>query len=168
MVVLTRPRFWGSGNDPASVRYTWDNGKFDMDKSVLKVAAAVIERDGKILVGQRRKDDSHPFKWEFPGGKVERGETPAGALQRELREELAIDAIIGPEIVRYEHRYPKRSSILLIFYSVTQFQGEPQSLAFEKIEWIPLGGLPALDFLDGDIDFVRRLADGEYRSVMNG
>src|SRR5512133_502339 len=104
--------------------------QFRMEKSVLKVAAAVIEQNGMILVGQRRKFDSHPFKWEFPGGKVERGETPADALQRELTEELGIQASIGPEIVRYEHRYPRRTSILLIFYWVREFTGEPKNLAF--------------------------------------
>ncbi len=132
-----------------------------MDKMILKVAAAVIVRDGKILVGQRRRTDSHPFKWEFPGGKVERGETPAEALERELREELGIHASVGREVIRYEHRYPRRSSILLIFFHVETFVGEPRSLAFEQITWVEPAKLPAMDFLDGDIDFVRRLAAGE-------
>jgi 8-oxo-dGTP diphosphatase len=129
-----------------------------MNRDVLKVAAAVIERDSKILIGQRKRGDSHGLKWEFPGGKVERGESPASGLARELREELGIEATIGQEIVRYEHRYPRRSSILLIFYSVTEFCGEPASLAFEKIVWEAPEKLPSYDFLDGDIDFVRRLA----------
>ena len=135
-----------------------------MDKSVLKVAAAVIERDGMILIGQRRRTDSHPLKWEFPGGKVERGETPSGALERELQEELGIAASVGHEIIRYEHRYPKRSSILLIFYWVTRFTGDPANLAFERIEWVPLKSLPDMDFLDGDVDFVRRLAAGQFQN----
>ncbi len=134
-----------------------------MDKSVLKVAAAVIEQNGMILVGQRRKTDSHPFKWEFPGGKVERGETPAAALERELVEELGIQASIGSEIARYEHRYPRRTSILLIFYWVREFTGEPQNLAFERIMWAPLRDLPGMDFLDGDVDFVKRLASGQFQ-----
>jgi 8-oxo-dGTP diphosphatase len=129
-----------------------------MSREVLKVAAAVIERDAKILIGQRKRGDSHGLKWEFPGGKVERGESPASGLARELREELGIEATIGQELVRYEHRYPRRTSILLIFYSVTEFFGEPASLAFEKIVWESPEKLPSYDFLDGDIDFVRRLA----------
>jgi 8-oxo-dGTP diphosphatase len=133
-----------------------------MFKTVIKVAAAVIERDGRILVGQRKRNDSHALKWEFPGGKVERGETPPVALARELREELAIEAIIGREIIRYEHRYPKRASILLIFYRVTEFTGDPQSLAFEQIAWAPPPELPSYNFLDGDLDFVKRLASGEF------
>ena len=67
-----------------------------MGKPVIKVVAAVIERNGRILVGQRRKSDSHGLKWEFPGGKVERGEKPSAALARELEEELGIQARVGP------------------------------------------------------------------------
>ena len=133
-----------------------------MNRAVIKVAAAVIQRDAKILIGQRKRGDSHGLKWEFPGGKVERGESPASGLLRELREELGIEAVIGQELSRYEHRYPRRTSILLIFYSVTEFSGEPESLAFEKILWESPEKLPGYDFLDGDIDFVRRLAAREF------
>ncbi len=134
-----------------------------MGRPIIKVVAAVIERDGRILIGQRRKTDSHGLKWEFPGGKVERGESPSAALARELEEELGIQARIGPEIVRYSHEYPKRATILLIFFVVTEFSGEPQSLAFERIAWASPEELPTYDFLEGDVDFVRRLAAGEYR-----
>lgn len=134
-----------------------------MARPVIKVVAAVIERNGQILVGQRRKSDSHGLKWEFPGGKVERGEAPVAALARELEEELGIQARVGREIVRYAHEYPKRATILLMFFSVTEFSGEPQSLAFERIVWESPGNLPEYDFLDGDVDFVRRLASGHYR-----
>jgi 8-oxo-dGTP diphosphatase len=133
-----------------------------MNRSVINVAAAVIEREGKILIGQRKRGDSHGLRWEFPGGKVERGESPAEALARELREELGIQAIVGSEIIRYEHRYPRRTSILLIFYRVTEFEGEPRGLAFEEIVWESATKLPGYDFLDGDVDFVRRLAAGEF------
>lgn len=130
---------------------------------MIKVAAALIVRDGKILVGQRKKADSHGLKWEFPGGKVERGESPRDALARELEEELGIQARIGPEVVRYTWSYPKRATILLIFHKVIEFGGEPQSLAFERIEWELPERLPGYDFLDGDVDFVRRLATGEFK-----
>jgi len=126
------------------------------------VAAAVIERsDGRLLIGQRKSDDRHPLKWEFPGGKVERGETPVEALVRELQEELCIHAEIGREIVRYEHRIPNRPPILLIFFKVSSYTGEPQACAFEQIQWEDRERLRGYDFLDGDLDFVQRLARRE-------
>jgi 8-oxo-dGTP diphosphatase len=126
------------------------------------VVAAVIERDGDILVCQRRQGDRHALKWEFPGGKVEPGETPRAALKRELVEELLLDAIIGPEIVRYEYRYPGRSRILLVFHRVNEFAGEPRNRIFEEIRWERRERLPEYDFLEGDRDFVRRLSGGEF------
>lgn len=122
------------------------------------VVAGVIERDGRVLIGQRRARDRHALKWEFPGGKVEPHEDPKGALRRELREELGIDADIGAEIIRYEFQYARRSPILLIFLSVSGYRGEPANDAFEQIKWESRERLPEYDFLDGDLDFVRRLA----------
>jgi 8-oxo-dGTP diphosphatase len=120
----------------------------------------VIIRHGVVLLCQRRRGDSHPLKWEFPGGKVEPGESPASALRRELAEELDIEATIGAEIERYEYAYGGRPPILLIFYRVEEFEGEPASLAFEQIRWEMVGRLVDYDFLEGDFDFVRRLATG--------
>jgi 8-oxo-dGTP diphosphatase len=122
------------------------------------VVAAVIRQAGKILICQRRRDSRHPLKWEFPGGKVESGEDPKAALERELIEELGIHAVIGPEMVRYEYQYPRRSPILLIFYRVDQFQGVSRNEVFEQIRWETPQRLLDYDFLDGDIDFIRRLA----------
>ena len=124
------------------------------------VVAAVIEREGRILIGQRRPGARHPLKWEFPGGKVEPHENPREALKRELREELGIDAMIGPELVRYEFQYPRRSPILLIFHHVTEYDGEVRNEIFEDLRWEVREKLPKYDFLDGDLDFIRRLAKG--------
>jgi len=129
------------------------------------VVAAIIERDGLILIGQRKRDGWHPLKWEFPGGKIEEGETPEAGLARELAEELGIKALIGPEITRYEYAYPGRTPIELIFYWVTRFRGEPENRAFEQIAWAEQQNLPEYDFLDGDVAFVRRLAGGEFGSA---
>jgi 8-oxo-dGTP diphosphatase len=126
----------------------------------LIVVAAVLHREGKLLIGQRMANDRHGLKWEFPGGKVEIGETPKEALARELREELAIDAVVGREIARYEQSTRRRSPLLLLFHSIESYAGEPQGIAFEQIRWEDPAKLPDYDFLDGDLDFVRRLAMG--------
>ena len=119
------------------------------------VVAAVIEREGRVLIAQRKKTGEHPLKWEFPGGKVEPGETPEAALVRELKEELAIDARIGAEIGRYEYQYEGRWPILLMFYRVVEFVGEPKNLEFEQIMWVPRERLRDHDFLEGDAEFIR-------------
>jgi 8-oxo-dGTP diphosphatase len=123
----------------------------------LAVVAAVIRRGGLILIGQRPRASRHGLKWEFPGGKVEAGENPREAIERELQEELAIQARIGDELTRYEYRYPNRQPIQLIFYGVDDFDGEPQNLAFEQILWEPAERLPDYDFLEADVEFIRGL-----------
>jgi len=122
------------------------------------VVAAIVERDGKVLVCRRRDDQSHPGKWEFPGGKVEPDESFEIALARELREELAIEATVGEEITRYHYAYPDQAPILLVFYQVRDFAGQPRNLAFAEIAWEKKERLPAYDFLGGDVHFVRKLA----------
>jgi 8-oxo-dGTP diphosphatase len=135
-------------------------------RSPLLVSAAVIIKDGQVLLGQRRKGDRHSLKWEFPGGKVEPGESPHQALVRELREELQIEAKIGVELARYEHDYPSGSRVHLLFFVVKEFAGPPVSLVFEQISWVNLAALPAVDFLQGDIDFVKRLARGDFNKQL--
>lgn len=135
-----------------------------MARSVI-VVAAVLQRDGRYLIGQRMAGDRHALKWEFPGGKVEAGETPKEALRRELREELGIEARVGPEIARYEQCASGRPPLVLLFHSVESFEGEPQPRTFEQIVWERAEALPDYDFLDGDLDFIRRLARGRVRMV---
>ncbi len=130
-------------------------------RPAITVVAAVIQREGHILIGQRQKGEWHQYKWEFPGGKMEPAETPQDALRRELREELDIEAEIGDEITRYEYQYPGKPLIHLIFFRVPHFTGEPRSLAFEEIRWEEPKRFPDYDFLDGDIDFVGRIVRGQ-------
>ncbi len=133
----------------------------------LLVSAGVIHRAGKVLIGQRRRGDRHALKWEFPGGKVEAGESPKQALVRELSEEVQIVAKVGSELARYEHDYPSGSRVHLLFFAVTDFTGEPNGKVFEQIQWVPLAELPTIDFLEGDLDFVRRLARGDFRNQLS-
>ena len=122
---------------------------------MVQVVAAVLEREGKILVGQRMPDQSHPLKWEFPGGKVEPGETPAQAVVRELEEELGVVVTGSQEIARYEYTYPGKNPIELFFYRVRHFEGEPRNRIFHDLRWEPFESLPTMDFLEGDIPFLR-------------
>ena len=124
---------------------------------MITVVAGVIERGDRILIGQRKQRGAHPLKWEFPGGKVEADELPEDALVRELEEELAIRARIDREITRYQFQYPGRPEILLIFYRVVEFEGEPQNLDFERIEWAEKQRLGDFDFVEGDGDFLKLL-----------
>lgn len=129
---------------------------------MLQVVAAIIERDGKILVGRRTPAQSHPLQWEFPGGKVESGETPAQALCRELEEELAIRGSTCHEITRYPYAYPGRNPIELIFLRVTSFEGEPRNLIYHEMRWQPRMSLGELDFLEGDREFLSGIYTGAY------
>lgn len=124
------------------------------------VVAAVIERDGMILICQRKAGQKHALKWEFPGGKVEPGEAPTAAIARELEEELGIRAQVGPEIANYEYAYPGKDPIQLIFYHVSEFEGKMENRVFERITWESPARLASYDFLEGDTDFVRALASG--------
>ena len=118
------------------------------------VVAGILERDGRILICQRKADQAHPLKWEFPGGKVEAGEEPGAALQRELNEELGIVAGAAREVTRYEFSYPGKNPILLIFHAVSEWQGELENRIFNQMVWEERGLLPGYDFLEGDIPFL--------------
>lgn len=118
------------------------------------VVAGILERDGRILICQRKADQAHPLKWEFPGGKVEAGEEPQAALQRELQEELGIVAGPGREVMRYEFAYPEKKPILLIFLAVTEWTGEMENRIFNQMVWEEEARLPEYDFLEGDRPFL--------------
>lgn len=138
------------------------------DRASLLVSAGIIYRRGQVLVGQRRQADRHPLKWEFPGGKVEPGESPHAALVRELREELQISATVGAQLAYYEHEYASGSCVRLLFFAVPTFIGQLNNIIYEQICWTRLDNLEAFDFLEGDIEFVRRLAQGEFDQQLQG
>jgi 8-oxo-dGTP diphosphatase len=129
---------------------------------MLQVVAGIIEREGRILICRRKAQQSHPLKWEFPGGKVEKGETLPQALERELGEELEIRSVTSEEITRYEYTYPGKHPIRLIFFRVTEFEGEPRNLIFEEMRWEPRQTLVGFDFVEGDVEFLRGISAGLY------
>jgi 8-oxo-dGTP diphosphatase len=129
---------------------------------VLTVVAALIEFEGKLLVCQRRRGSRFELMWEFPGGKVEPGETLEVALARELREELGVAARIGPEMHRVQHQYRQSGEPFeLVFFAASAAPGEVQNLEFERIEWRDTKSLPDLNFLEADRDLTAKLASGE-------
>jgi 8-oxo-dGTP diphosphatase len=126
-----------------------------------RVVAAVIFKDGKVLVCQRTRHQTMPLKWEFPGGKIEEGEQPRDALRRELDEELGIDAKIGQEVSRIRHEYPGGGSVELRFFVVHEYQGEIENRIFRDVRWSTPSALAKYDFLEADLPLVRAIAAGK-------
>jgi 8-oxo-dGTP diphosphatase len=116
---------------------------------------------GKILVCQRTRHQTMPLKWEFPGGKIETGEQPRDALHRELEEELGIDAKIGEEVARIQHKYKNGGAVELRFYAVHEFKGELENRIFRDMQWADRKKLPSFDFLEADLELVKDLAAGK-------
>jgi 8-oxo-dGTP diphosphatase len=131
---------------------------------VITVVAALIERDGKLLVCQRRRGGTLELMWEFPGGKIQPGESLEAALARELREELGVHSRIGPEVHRARHQYAEMSEpIELVFFVAEVVPAEIRNQVFERIEWRQPETLPELDFLPADRDLIDLLASGALR-----
>jgi 8-oxo-dGTP diphosphatase len=126
-----------------------------------RVVAALIEKNGELLVCQRTRHQTMPLKWEFPGGKIEEGEQARDALRRELEEELGIIATIGDEIKRVQHEYPNGGMVELRFYIVREYRGPIENRIFRDIQWVPAKNLPAYDFLEADLTLVQDLAAGK-------
>ena len=130
------------------------------------VVAAVAARRGRVLVCQRASGQRHPGKWEFPGGKMERGETPASALRRELREELSVDAVIGSEIWRTRHHYGDGDPFELRFFAVQSLAGRlRRAPEIAALRWQPAPRLAALDFLDADRGLIAAIASGRVKGL---
>ncbi len=125
------------------------------------VVAGVIESGGKILVCQRRRGDTFELMWEFPGGKLQAGETPAEGLARELLEELGVEAEVGAELFRTQHRYAELSEpIELIFMATTVDARAIRNIVFESMEWRAASSLGELNFLPADREFIGLLVWG--------
>ncbi|HVG28006.1 MAG TPA: (deoxy)nucleoside triphosphate pyrophosphohydrolase [Acidobacteriaceae bacterium] len=128
------------------------------------VAALIIRGDHphrEVLICQRRPDQPMGSKWEFPGGKVEPGESAPQALARELDEELGIKALIGDEVTTVRHHYRNGGAIHIQFFTVKEFSGEISNRIFQDMRWSTLESLPDFDFLAADLTLIRELADGK-------
>lgn len=125
----------------------------------ITVTAAVLEKDGRILIARRKRGDRLEDKWEFPGGKLEEGETPEACLRRELQEEFGIDVIVGDFVGRNCHRY-SHGEIDLMAYRVTHLSGDFQLRDHEEIRWVLPADLSSHDFSAADIPIVKLLFEG--------
>ena len=125
------------------------------------VAAALIVRNGEVLIGQRRADQPMASLWEFPGGKIELGESPQQALTRELSEELGIRAEVGRAVTRIRHHYRHGGAVDLQFFAVREFSGEIDNRIYEQVRWVKLEDLTGYEFLAADHGLIRDLAAGK-------
>ncbi len=122
----------------------------------INVVAGIIINQNKILIGKRKDKDIGGGKWEFPGGKIEVGETNSEALERELNEELGISAKIGKELMNYEHVF-KTTIYNITFMEIIDYDGEICNNAHSEIKWVKFSNLAEYDFISGDDRFIQSL-----------
>lgn len=134
---------------------------------MILVCAGVVLRSGMVLLARRGPGQRHAGQWEFPGGRVEAGETPARALARELREELGIDAVIGEEVARTRHRYDI-GEIELVAFLVPKFSGELKLTVHDKLAWVEARKLMEYDLVPADVPIAEVVASHKRRSRYKG
>jgi 8-oxo-dGTP diphosphatase len=128
---------------------------------MIRVVAAIIEQERRVLICRRPAHKAFGGKWEFPGGKMRPSETPRQALERELREELGITARIGGTVQTVRHRYAEMTEAVQISFLDAQLENHPRNLAFEQIVWAMRADLPRYDFLAADRQVIGRLVRAE-------
>jgi 8-oxo-dGTP diphosphatase len=122
------------------------------------VTAAVMKKDGRILIAQRRRGDHQQYKWELPGGKLESHETPEECLRRELREEFGIETEIG-EFVGSSDCHYRHTSIRLMAFRAYHISGELNILDHETIQWVLPSELVDFDFSEADKPIIQQLTE---------
>ncbi len=130
-----------------------------------QVVAGVIERgDRRVLIGQRRREDTSAWKWEFPGGKVREGETLEEALGRELGEELGVRLTKCREIAQVRHEYAHFGEEIEIHFFAAAVEGEIVPTVFERVEWALPRELGQYDFLAANRELIAHLATGKIKA----
>ena len=128
----------------------------------LVVTAAVIEKDGKVLIAKRKKGWRFAGKWEFPGGKIEPGETPEECLRRELREELGIETEIGDFLCSSTYAY-SHATVELLVYRAIHTAGEYTLYDHQEIRWVPPEALRDYEFPEADEPIIEKLIEAAVR-----
>jgi 8-oxo-dGTP diphosphatase len=126
--------------------------------AILVVAAALYDREGRVLIAERPAGKHMAGRWEFPGGKVIGGESEAQALAREIREELGVDITLSRPLMRLAHSYDDRD-VELSMWIVEGFHGEPQGLDGQRLKWVAPARLLEEDILEADRPFVEALRE---------
>ena len=126
---------------------------------IIRVTAAIIESDDKILIAQRKsEDDIFGGLWEFPGGKIEDGETPEECMARELKEELDIEVEVGELITSNKHKYP-HGYFELIAYRVKYISGEIVLNDHDDFKWVTIDEMDSFEFPPADIPIIKKLTN---------
>ncbi|MBI3550026.1 MAG: 16S rRNA (cytosine(1402)-N(4))-methyltransferase RsmH [Elusimicrobia bacterium] len=134
---------------------------------MILVCAGVILRSGKVLLARRGPGRRHAGLWEFPGGRVEAGESAAESLRRELREELGIEAEIGAELARARHVYDF-GEIELVAFLVSKFEGEPALTDHDRIDWVEASRLLDYELAPADVPIAKVVASHKRRGRYQG
>lgn len=132
-----------------------------MATAPIRVTGAVIVRDGAVMAAQRGAHKSQGGLWEFPGGKIEPGETPQEALARELREELSCRVSVGTRLTTTAHDYGTAVVELTTFFCTLEGT-EPQLSEHQALAWLPPERLEELDWAPADMPAVRLLIEGAH------
>ncbi len=133
---------------------------------LVQVVSAVIlnEAGDKVLVGQRSLKQSYPLKWEFIGGKVELGESPEEALKREVAEEINLQVAVGRllDVVEVDYRQMGRPSHQILFYECRRLTKKAtiDPDVYKAVKWVHVNDLPGLDWVEGEIEFAKKLVGG--------
>lgn len=134
-----------------------------MDKknhTLIEVTAGILSNNGRILIAQRKDSGKFPKKWEFPGGKIEPGETPEECLEREMGEELNIDVTVNQYLGESIYKYDG-GSVKLLAYRITWISGDFSIKDHQAIAWVKIDELTDYDFAPADMPFVEKLVSGE-------
>ena len=128
---------------------------------IIRVTAAIIEKEGKILIAKRKVgDDLFAGLWEFPGGKIEEGETPKECMARELKEELDIEVEVGELITSNLHKYP-HGEFELLAYKVKHISGEITLNDHDEIKWVTVDEMSHFEFPPADIPIITNLGNAK-------